>query len=71
MSADGNGLESGFKPVEWRPTPDMYRTDTPEGREAYEACLQRMMAERAGAERRLPQPVIAPEDRSETHAVLG
>jgi hypothetical protein len=67
MDADERGLESGIKPVEWRPTPDMYRTDTPEGREAYEACLRRTMAPRLGAERRPPQPVIGPDDRAETH----
>jgi len=36
MNADGRGLEDRPKPVEWKPTPDMYRMDTPEGREAYE-----------------------------------
>jgi hypothetical protein len=61
MDADERGLESGLKPVEWRPTPDMYRTDTPEGREAYEACLRRTTAERFGAERKPPQPVIPPQ----------
>jgi hypothetical protein len=87
MDAHDRGLESGLKPVEWRPTPDMYRTDTPEGREAYEACLRRMTATRPGAERRPPQPVIppqpaqkrrgpgapviGPEDGAQTHAVLG
>ena len=29
------GLERP-KPIEWKPTPDMYRMDTPEGRAAYE-----------------------------------
>ena len=29
--ADGHGLEHRPKPVEWKPTPDMYRMDTPEG----------------------------------------
>ena len=33
----------------------MYRTDTPEGREAYEACLRRAMAPRPGEERRPAQ----------------
>jgi hypothetical protein len=61
MDADERGLESGLKPVEWRPTPDIYRTDTPEGREAYEACLRRTTAERFGAERKPPQPVIPPQ----------
>jgi len=35
---DERGLELP-KPVEWRPTPDMYRMDTPEGREAYEQAF--------------------------------
>ncbi|MGB8130212.1 MAG: hypothetical protein WCG81_10510 [Candidatus Angelobacter sp.] len=37
INADERGLEHRPKPVEWKPTPDMYRMDTPEGREAYEA----------------------------------
>jgi len=32
-------LVSGIKPVEWKPTADMYRMDTREGREAYEAAF--------------------------------
>jgi len=43
MNTDDRRAERGIKPVEWRPTPDMYRTDTPEGREAYEACLRMTM----------------------------
>jgi hypothetical protein len=87
MDADERGLENGAKQIEWKPTPDMYRMDTPEGREAYEASLRMTVAPRVGAERRPPQPVIppqppqkrrgpgipaiAPEDRAEMHAVLG
>ena len=52
MDEDDRGLGSEIKPVVWRPTPDMYRTDTPEGREAYEACLRMTMAPQMGAERR-------------------
>ena len=37
--ADGHRWEHRPKPVEWKPTPDMYRMDTPEGRAAYEACF--------------------------------
>jgi hypothetical protein len=37
INADERGLERRPKPVEWKPTADMYRMDTPEGREAYEA----------------------------------
>jgi len=39
MDADQRGFEQRPKPVEWKPTPDMYRMDTPEGRAAYEACF--------------------------------
>jgi hypothetical protein len=35
--ADEHRWEYRPKPVEWKPTPDMYRMDTPEGRAAYEA----------------------------------
>jgi hypothetical protein len=39
MDADQRGFEQRPKPVEWKPTPDMYRMDTPEGRAAYEASF--------------------------------
>jgi transposase-like protein len=70
MEAHHRGLKSGIRPVEWRPTPDMYRIDTPEGREAYEASFS---DENRAATRiaRAVRPVIAPEDRAETHAILG
>jgi hypothetical protein len=35
INADERGLENPT-PIFWKPTPDMYRMDTPEGREAYE-----------------------------------
>src|SRR5260221_10993044 len=37
MNADERGLENGGKQVEWKPMPELYRLDTPEGMEAYEA----------------------------------
>jgi hypothetical protein len=60
MNADGRG----FEPVEWKPTPDMYRMDTPEGREAYRAAF-RLEIE---PERR---PVQAAPDDRETRINLG
>ena len=36
INADERGLENPT-PIFWKPTPDMYRMDTPGGREAYEA----------------------------------
>jgi hypothetical protein len=59
MDADDRGFKSGIRPVEWRPTPDMYRTDTPEGREAYEACLRKITA-RPAVEQRPMQGVAQP-----------
>lgn len=40
MDADRRGLRNRGTTVVWRPSPDMYRMDTPEGREAYEASLR-------------------------------
>ncbi|HEY2496112.1 MAG TPA: hypothetical protein VGK24_03505 [Candidatus Angelobacter sp.] len=40
MNKDERGLEDRPKPVEWKPSPDMYRMDTREGREAYEASFR-------------------------------
>ena len=40
MDADDRGFKGGIRPVEWKPTPDMYRMDTQEGREAYEASFR-------------------------------
>ncbi|HEY2171983.1 MAG TPA: hypothetical protein VGJ30_20335 [Candidatus Angelobacter sp.] len=81
MNADERGLGSRIKPVEWRPTPDMYRMDTPEGREAYEASLRSSDKRRAAQSVGAPQPaqkrrgpgtlVVAPEENPETYAVLG
>jgi hypothetical protein len=80
MDADERGLKNP-KPIVWKPTPDMYRMDTPEGREAYEASL-RSSGERRRAQAVIPPqpaqkrrgpgtPVIAPEENAETYAVLG
>jgi len=71
MDADERGLEEPREPVQWKPTPDMYRIDTPEGREAYEASfLEENRAATRGSARAV-RPVIAPDDRAETHALLG
>ena len=62
--ADERGLRTGIRPVEWKPTPDMYRMDTQEGREAYEASFR-------SGERKPAQAVMAQEECAETYAVLG
>src|SRR5579859_7158205 len=71
MDADERGLENPRKPVEWKPTADMYRMDTREGREAYEANFGMKINPEVTGKRRPPEPVIAPEDTAQTHAVLG
>jgi hypothetical protein len=71
MDADERGLKAEIQPVEWKPTPDMYRMDTPEGREAYEASLRMKIKPESSGERRPAQGVMAPEECAETYAVLG
>ena len=81
MGADERGLKVESRPVEWKPTPDMYRMDTREGREAYEASLRSSGERRPAQAVILPQPaqkrrspgipVIALEEHAETYAVLG
>jgi hypothetical protein len=71
MHADHRGVQRGIKQIEWKPSADMYRMDTREGREAYEASLRVKIAPRQCAEERTSEPVIATDDRAETHAVLG
>jgi len=65
MDVDEHGLKNGAKQVEWKPTPDMYRIDTPEGREACEASFRMTIDSRLGAERRPVQPVIPPQPAQE------
>jgi hypothetical protein len=68
MTADERGLKVQSGPVEWKPTPDMYRMDTREGREAYEASFRMKIKPGSSDEQRR---VIAPDDRSQVHANLG
>jgi len=80
INADERGLENP-NPIFWKPTPDMYRMDTPEGREAYEASLrssskrrpaQSVVPPQPAQKRRGPgTPVVPPGENAETYAVLG
>jgi hypothetical protein len=59
MDANERGLEPRTLPVEWRPSADMYRMDTREGMEAYEASFRMKIApwlDRAGTPPRAPLP---------------
>jgi len=74
MDADERGLKNP-KPIVWKPTPDMYRMDTPEGREAYEANFGTKIKQRAAGEARPLQEraqsgAEGPQD-AQMHAVLG
>jgi hypothetical protein len=70
IHADRAGSER-IQPVEWKPTPDMYRMDTPEGRAAYEARFGTKIEPGSSGERRPAQTVMVPEEHAETYAVLG
>ena len=83
MDADERGLKVESRPVEWKPSPDMYRMDTQEGMEAYEASFRMKIKPGSSGEQRPIQavippqpaqkrrgpgtPVIAPEERAEVH----
>jgi hypothetical protein len=60
MDADERGLKNP-KPIVWKPTPDMYRMDTPEGREAYEASFRTKIKPGSSGEQRPAQAVIPPQ----------
>src|SRR5579871_5888634 len=75
MDADERGLKKP-KPIVWKPTPDMYRMDTPEGRAAYEASFGTKIEgtkikPRVVGEPRPLQGAIAPGENAETYAFLG
>ena len=70
MDADERGLKTEIRPVEWKPTPDMYRMDTREGREAYEASLRRQIRTSGDLEATPPRAAV-PQEHAETYAVLG
>ena len=76
MEADERGLNVGRRPVEWKPTPDMYRMDTREGMEAYEASFRMKMKpwlDRAATPPRaaVPHEHGLPNEHAEVHAILG
>jgi hypothetical protein len=75
MDADERGLKNP-NPIVWKPTPDMYRMDTPEGREAYEASFRMKIKPRVAGEPRPLQGIAQPEaavphEHAQTHANLG
>ncbi|HEY2171163.1 MAG TPA: hypothetical protein VGJ30_16180 [Candidatus Angelobacter sp.] len=71
MYADERGLKMETRPVEWKPSPDVYRMDTQEGREAYEASFRMKIKPGSSGEGRPPQGVIAPDAPGQVHANLG
>jgi hypothetical protein len=71
MNQDDCGLEDRPKQVAWKPTPDMYRTDTPEGREAYEAMFRIKIVPELDGQRRQAHAVIASQPAQERTQVVG
>jgi hypothetical protein len=73
-NADERGLENPT-PIFWKPTPDMYRMDTPEGREAYEASFRMKIKPSVAGEPRplqaVAQPGAAMPQDAQVHAVVG
>ena len=70
MDADERGLKVESGPVEWKPTPDMYRMDTREGMEAYEASF-RMKIRTSGDREATPPRAAVPHEHAQTYAILG
>ena len=75
INADEHGLENP-KPIFWKPTPDMYRMDTPEGREAYEGNLRSRIRASADLEATPPRAAVPQEhggthDPFQMHAIVG
>ncbi len=64
MDADGRGLEDQGRQVEWKATPELYRLDTAEGMEAYEASFRMKIVPRLGGERRPVQPGVEAEGKT-------
>jgi hypothetical protein len=76
INADERGLRVESRPVEWKPSPDMYRMDTREGMEAYEASFRmkiKTLGDREPAPPRtaMPHEPWDPARIAETHANLG
>jgi len=61
MDADERGLRVESRPVEWKPSPDMYRMDTREGMEAYEASF-RMKIKTSGDREPAPPRAAVPQE---------
>ena len=70
MDADERGLKVEIGPVEWKPSPGMYRMDTREGIEAYEASF-RMKIRTSGDREATPPRAAVPHEGADTHANLG
>ena len=59
------------EPVEFRLPPDLYRMDTREGLEAYEASFRMKIKPAVGGEGKPTSGVMAAEDPAQTRAILG
>jgi hypothetical protein len=71
LATNERGWEEQIRPVEWKPSPDMYRMDTQEGREAYEASFRMKIEPRLDGQRGAVQMGNRTGDNAEVHANLG
>jgi hypothetical protein len=70
MDADERGLELP-RPVEWRPSADMFRMDTREGVEAYEVSLRRKIRTSGERDTGTPPRAAVPHEDRQMHANQG
>jgi hypothetical protein len=78
INADERGLKVESRPVEWKPSPDMYRMDTREGMEAYEASFRMKIRTsgdvaigRSGDREAAPPRAAVSQEDAQTHANQG
>jgi hypothetical protein len=64
MNADERGLEHGRNQVQWKISPELYRVDTPEGMEAYEASFRMKILPALAGGRRPVQVVVVPDGKN-------
>jgi hypothetical protein len=67
MDTDESGFEVRRRPVEWKPTPDMYRMDTREGMEAYEASFRMKIGASGHRDSGTPPRAAVPQEHGLPH----
>jgi hypothetical protein len=76
MDEDGRGVEHRARQIVWRPSPDMFRMDTREGMEAYEASFRTKIGALGDREATPPRAAVPhghglPNEHAQTRINLG